>query len=1022
MRPSFRRVLAVAGVLTVLPAWAGAQGTITGRVTDRSSQQPVPNAQVLIVGTTRGSLTDEQGQYRIANVAAGNVQVRALRIGYEAATQVVAVPASGNVTADFTLAASAVQIDRVVVTATGETQRRRESGVSTAVINADSLNLAPIQNFSNVLASRAAGVTVQQAGGTSGTGSRIRIRGANSVSLSNEPLLIVDGIRVVQNAGALVGNPALSIAVGGQQPSRFDDINPEDIENIEIIKGPAAAALYGTAAANGVIQVTTKRGRAGRARWTAFAEGGTLTDVGDYPANFAQVGTLTNQTNPANNGLRTTNCNIDNRAQRLCVPVADSLYSHNPLVKYSPFREGWRQTYGLSVAGGSEVATYYVSSDFEREQGVLQSNAVKKFNLRGNVRGQLRDNLDVTLTTGFLSSRVALPFNDNSTLGTLGNGYLGSAFDGPNKGFLLQPSDSLQAVDTRQQIDRFSAGLNGNWQPLSWLSAVGTFGVDLVNQYDHRTVPAGFVRFGNFIQGQRTSNRFQTFNYTANGGATASFALTPELQSSTSAGVQYDEQSLTSTEAFGLGLLTGTGNLQGTTSQFAVDEDFFDIITVGAYVQQQFAWRDRLFVTGSVRGDDNSAFGQDFGLIYYPSVSLSWVIGEEPFFPQSQWLSTLRLRTAYGESGQRPGFRQADNFFAPTTVRLNAADVPAITVGGTGNAELTAEKSGEFEVGFDAGLFGDRVNLEVTYYDRTTRDALIATPLAFSVGGSPTRFDNIGEVKNSGLNALVNATVLNRENARWDVTVSAATNKNELIDLGAGIEPIVFGLGGDTQRHQNGYPLGGFWQQPILSFTDLNGDGIISRVNCPAYGNIQASRVVPGGPACEIVLGDTGVYMGAIAPSTELSFTSSVTLFRWLRVAGLLDYKGGFKQFNSTREFRCGTFFNCQEVQDPTAGTLEEQAAAIAAMMGTAAGYIEDASYWKLRELSVTLTAPERWVSRVGVSGLSLTLAGRNLKTWTDYTGQDPELNLNAQLNFNQAEFFTQPPVRTYTARVNINW
>ena len=1021
MKLSLRRLLAVAGALTILPAWASAQGTITGRVIDRTNQQPVANAQVVIVGTTRGALSDEQGQYRLPTIPAGTVQVRALRIGYEAATQSVTVPASGNVTADFALAPSAVQIDRVVVTATGETQRRRESGVSTAVINADSLNLAPIQNFSNVLASRAAGVTVQQAGGTSGTGSRVRIRGNNSVSLSNEPLLIIDGVRVVSNAGALVGNPAISIAVGGQQPSRFDDINPEDIENIEIIKGPAAAALYGTAAANGVIQVTTKRGRAGRAKWTVFAEGGTLTDVGDYPSNFAQVGTLINQTNPANNGNRTTNCNIDNRAQQLCVPVADSLYSHNPLVVYSPFREGWRQTYGVSVAGGSEQATYYVSSDLEREQGVFNNNHVKKFNLRGNVRGQLRDNLDVTLTTGYLGSRVQLPVNDNSTLGYLGNGYLGSAFDGPTKGFLLQPPDSLDAIDTRQNVDRFTAGLNGNWQARSWLSAVGTFGIDVLNQYDERTVPAGQVRFANFIQGQRTSNRFQIFNYTANGGVTATFALTPELQSSTSAGAQYDQQTLTSTEAFGLGLLAGTGSLQGTTSQFAVDEDFFDIITVGAYVQQQFAWRDRLFLTGSVRGDDNSAFGQDFGFIYYPSVSLSWVVGEEPFFPQSQWLSTLRLRAAYGESGQRPGFRQADNFFTPTTMRLNNADVPAITVGGTGNAELAAEKSGEFEFGFDAGLFSDRVNLEVTYYDRTTKDALIAVPLASSVGFSPTRFDNLGEVRNSGINALINATVLNRENARLDLTFSAATNKNELIDLGEDIDPIVFGLGGDTQRHQPGYPLGGFWQQPILSFTDLNGDGIISRVNCPNYGAIQSPQR-PGGAACEIVLGDTGVYMGGITPQTELSFTSSLTLFRWLRVAGLLDYKGGFKQFNSTREFRCGTFFNCQEVQDPTAGTLEEQAAAIAAMMGSAAGYIEDASYWKLRELSVTLTAPTRWASRVGASGLSLTLAGRNLKTWTDYTGQDPELNLNAQLNFNQAEFFTQPPVRTFTARVNLNW
>ena len=261
--------------IVLAPMFAAAQqptGIVTGRVVDRGTQQPVVGATVRVVGTTRGGQTSDSGTYRITGVPAGAANVQALRIGYASITRPLTISAGQTATVDFTLDPAATTLDVVQVTATGQEQSRRESGVSTATISvAQDVPQAAVSNLQTVLSSRAAGVVVQEEGGTTGSAARIRIRGSNSVSLSNDPLIIVDGIRVNNDEGG-----GASIGVGGQVPSRLNDINPEDIENIEIVKGPAAAALYGTAAANGVIQITTKRAAAGprpRARRSARKRG-----------------------------------------------------------------------------------------------------------------------------------------------------------------------------------------------------------------------------------------------------------------------------------------------------------------------------------------------------------------------------------------------------------------------------------------------------------------------------------------------------------------------------------------------------------------------------------------------------------------------------------------------------------------------------------------------------------------------------------------------------------------------------
>src|SRR6476646_1304936 len=286
MRLVVRRLLVAGATMAFFasPAFAQSTGTIAGRVTERTTNRPLAGVQVRVVGTTRGAATNDSGGYRIPGVPAGTVQLAVQRIGYGVASRSVVVSGENTTTADFTMSPAVTTLDALTITATGETQLRRANGAPTATIGSAAIPKAAISTLSDALSSRVAGVVVQQAAGEIGAGSRIRIRGSNSISLSNDPLLIIDGIRADNSS------QSSAQGTGGQLPSRFNDINPEEIEDVEIIKGPAAAALYGTAASNGVIQVTTKKGRAGRTRWEAFAETGSLKDINDYPLNLRAYG------------------------------------------------------------------------------------------------------------------------------------------------------------------------------------------------------------------------------------------------------------------------------------------------------------------------------------------------------------------------------------------------------------------------------------------------------------------------------------------------------------------------------------------------------------------------------------------------------------------------------------------------------------------------------------------------------------------------------------------------------------
>jgi TonB-dependent SusC/RagA subfamily outer membrane receptor len=977
-------VLTVSGLLCAPIVTIAAQqtqsGSITGRVTDQTTQLPLVGAQVFVVGTSRRVLTGADGQYRFDDVSPGSHEVQVRSIGYATVTKPVTVAPGEAVRLDIAVPAAALTLDALVVTASGEQQRAREVGNSVATLDASKIvSQAAPTNVSDLLTARAPGVQVLSSGGTTGTGARVRIRGASSLSLSNEPIIVVDGVRVESDPNSN------SIGVGGQVPSRLNDINPDEIESIDIIKGPAAAALYGTDAANGVIQIRTKRGRPGPTKWSVYTEGGVLNDVTTWPGNYTAV-TATG-----------ASCSLTGAASGAC--VIDTVRSFSPLETFSPFRQGVRQQYGVSASGGSEQTTFFLSGEFEREKGVYTSNNLRKVSLRANLTNQVSRLLDITASTGYVSSVLALPQNDNNALGIVSSGLLGSADSSVNKGYGFLIPSQVDNILTDQSVERFTGSLNANFRPLSFLTLRAVVGTDVTNRPDNQTFPPGKVPFNTAtFEGQRTANRTQIFSWTANFTGTASFRPSPQITSNTSIGLQYYKNLFQQVRASGQKLVSGSGSLAGVVIP-SVNETNTEFVTEGAYIEEQVGIKDRLFITGALRGDDNSAFGTNFNFITYPKLSVSWVVSEEPFFPQSSLLNSLRLRAAWGSSGRHPGPTDALQYFTPVAVAASGTDVPGITVGGLGNPSLRPEKTRELEMGFDADVVQQRLHLEFTYYNKNSRDALIERRLAPSLGVSTSRFENLGEVSNKGVEILLTGQLLNRPDLSWSFSASAWGNRNRLIHLGQGITPIIFGLGGASQRHAEGYPLGGYWDFPF-TYNDANGDGLIS--------------------TSEVTVGTAQVFQGSTLP-THGGTLSSEFNFRHFRLYGLLDGRWGNRLDNSTVEFRC-LFAICRGRRDPTASLFEQARAVATVFNGLETGYYEDAGFVKLRELSLTYFAPPAWASRLGASTLTFTVTGRNLATWTKYTGVDPELNDAGQSNFNTADFLTQPPVRYFIARINLTF
>jgi TonB-linked SusC/RagA family outer membrane protein len=1010
-------LLAALAALTA-PTRADAQsGTISGRITDQTTGAPLEASRIVLSGTTRIETSDRDGRYTFRGVAPGSYQLRVLRVGYRPEVQSATVGDGETATLDFGMTPAPVQLDEIVTTATGE-QRKLEIANAISTIDVQAVaRLSPITEFTNLISGRAPGVQVLKSGGTTGTGTRIRIRGSNSVSLSNEPLYYIDGVRVESSSFSTtldlgefgVGDP------GNQSPSRINDLNPADIESIEIVKGPAAATLYGIQASNGVIRITTRHGNPGPARWNLSSEIGGVNDNNTYPLNYNGR----DANNPDFDGFCVLQFELDGD----CVQTSVDVYSPLENASTRPLKTGFRQQHGANVSGGSDVGTYYLSAGYESEDGVfrlprfeedsirdllgsvpqtqIRPNALERLTLRANLTGNLAKDADVSAELGYMSSNSRFIRNDNSFLTITGSAEASGAPPDVNRGWFFIPAE-LFAEQAKQGAERFTGSLTGHWRPLDWLSTRATVGYDVVNRKDTDFFPTGQVAdYLDNLTGVLIDNRFQISQTTVDLGAQAQFQLSPAVASKTSVGGQFFRDLSSGTFATGRGLTAGVETITGAANVDAASATV-ESRSAGAYIEEEIALKDRLFVTGALRFDDNSAFGKDFNATTYPKASVSWLLSDEPFFGRNSFVNTLRLRAAAGVSGQQPGTTDALRFFSPTSGRKDGAAVTGVTVGNLGNPNLKPERSREFEIGADAGFFQDRVTVELTYYNKRTKDALILRPVAGSAGATGSQFFNLGRVKNTGWEVAVDTRIIDKASFAWDLTVSGSATHNRVLELG--LDPEEHIDVGFYQQHRAGYPLGGFWSRPLTGFGDANGDGIID--------------------ATEFTVADTAEFRGDALPTKELSVNTAFTFFNGhVRLGGQVDYRGGHLVDNSIENFRCTPVLTCRGLVDRTA-PLEEQARAAAVLNvgGNEVAFLEPGWFIKLREVSLTFFAPDSWARAFRAGELSLTLAGRNLGTITDYSGVDPEVNAFGQDNFSSSDFESQPQVRYFTARLNVGF
>ncbi len=999
----------VSGREAVLVKRGSAQvGVITGRVTDSATGLSIALVEIRIAGTQIEAATDDSGRYVLRDVPVGEHSVTARRIGYEAQTRSAAVADGGTVTLDFALKAVATRLDELVTTVTGREERYKIGNAITS-IRGDSVMLrAPITNFQDLLAGRAPGLQILNTSGVSGTSNAIRIRGVNSFVAGNDPLIVVDGARVENSSQSSVFDAAALTNV--IRTGRMADLNPNEIESIEVIKGPSAATLYGTDAANGVIVVTTKRGRAGPSRWTLTAEQSLVTNNTTFPDAFYAFGRSTATGDPVR-------CTTVNQAANLC--TLDSLSRFTPLndPALTPIGTGYRSAVNLQVSGGSQALQYFLAGGYEDETGYLRMpevdqqlireargvaevpdeqvrpNALTKVTLRGKFTMSPGDKADATFSAGYVSNDTRLPpsYDPAVRYGILGPGYRNT-----DDGWLAswaRPSQTF-AARNRDAADRFTMSINGNWRPVGWLATRATAGLDYSSEFLDFLARAGESDFVS-LDGSRVNSRTNILLSSADLGATATFDVTGYLRSRTSAGAQYNRREAGVTTIDGFGLPVGSETVAGATST-QVSESTVESVVAGAYLEQGFGWRDRVYLTGALRFDGGSAFGSSFETAVYPKASLSWVaLGADG--ERHGPLSLLRLRTAYGQSGVQPSPEAA----LARAQLLRTLEGSGAVIASLGNPLLEPERQTEFEAGVDAELWGGRVAVEATAYHRRSRNALVDVPLPPSVALTSVQ-QNLGSVRNRGIEGLITVRAVESRVLTVDIGLNGSINQNRLLDLGPGVQPV--GVGQEGTRQTPGYPLYGQWARPILSYSDANGDGILE--------------------PSEVQVGDTAVFVGSAKPTRQLTGTLTLGLFDGrVRVAGLADYRGGYGLRNLSENERCEAFTQmCRALNDPSA-PLEEQAAMIGYRFHARAlgGYYSDASFLRFRELSLSYDLSPSLLRALRVRSMTVTLAGRNLGLITGYPGIDPEALQPADNPDVAPPYGTPPPATHWIARVTVS-
>ena len=706
-------------------------GRIRGKVTNAANGQPIPG-QIGIVGQGLGATTGADGSYLISGVPAGTFTLRARALGFTQIDRQVTMTAGGTVTIDFALNVAPASLNEVVVTGTAGSARKREVGNSIGSVKASDLPEVPT-NVSNLLAGRVAGVQISGGLGNAGSGSAIRLRGATSLALSNQPLIYVDGVRTRSDE-----YPRNGIFQGATQRganaygSPLNDINPDDIDRIEVVKGAAATTLFGTDAAAGVIQIFTKRGSQGNPKWTA----------------------------QLNSGF--------SRLQKFGTGDA-------PLLFMDPFvRDAGRLGLQAQVAGGTQNGVRYLFSfGADNQDGVLQLDNERKYLLRSNVDFSPMKNMQFSWNSSFSTNLITQTPAGNNAQGVTLN-----AFRRDRNYFGRADVDTIKQVyrqSLTSNVDRLLMGATATWTPIQNYSSRLILGFDRSSLENRNVRPYGFpgANLG-IIQNQIWQNKILSIDWANN----YDIQVTDDFKATLSAGTQYINSMVGDVVAFSENYPAPTNPTVASGSLRNADENRLKNITGGAFTQALFGFKDRYFVTVGARVDGNSAFGESFGFQTYPKASASWVMSDEGWWKESY--GTLKLRGAYGSAGRAPSAFAAVQTWNP----VGWGTAPAVRPLNLGDPNLGPERTTETELGFDQTLFNQRLTVDFTWFKAITSDALFFVRNVPSLGFLNSSLGNAGEIQKSGIEAAINATLLERQNLGIRAGLNLSTNQSKVLSLG----------------------------------------------------------------------------------------------------------------------------------------------------------------------------------------------------------------------------------------------
>ncbi len=911
-------------------------GQVIGQVVDQATGRPLVQAQVYLAGTGLGTLTRGDGRFLILNVPPGNYTLTAERIGMRTATAQITVQGGQSTTADLELEEEALGLDEIVVTGTAGQARRREVGTSVAQIDVATL-ADPVASVDQLLSARAPGVIAVRSSGMSGSGSQIRLRGNVSVAMSNQPLIYVDGVRIRSDGLALNHAVGQHVAFGPKDVmGPLNDINPSDIERIEIVKGPAATALYGTEAAGGVIQIFTKRGSGGDAQWSAQIDQGL------------------------------------NWVQEFGPPNA-------PFMRLDPWlRNAHQQRYSLSVRGGTETVSYYVSGSVDNNEGILPNDADEKYLGRINLGFQPRSDLDVQVNTSITRQHVENSPSGSSPYSISHNGYKRSPAIGRHATYVgsyeVDVITRLLEYQIDTDVDRIVAGITATYTPMPRFTNRLTLGLDRLASDMRNIRPFGYV---NDPRGSVSDRTWTAEQLTADYVGSFDLRFTETFRTSLSWGGQSIVSRETDLGASTRGL-PGPGEHTVTSgASYQAREARSRVVNAGIFGQTLLDFSDRYFLTVALRIDGNSAFGQDFGLQPYPRATFSWVMSDEGFWPQD--LGEMKVRVAWGHAGRAPGAFDAVRTWDPIPWLGQTSFNPR----NLGNPSLGPERTIELEAGIDGSFFDERLRVGFTYYDQETRDALIPVQLTPSLGFTGSQLRNVGMLSNKGLELDVNGTLLQSRALSWNMGLTVYTNKSEAVDLGGNAGFRVSGNG----WLEEGHPV------PAVRYDRL--------MNPDAIAEPEVDRNHIWGPNQPTL---------TVTPSTSVTFGNGMV------VSARGEYMGGHYIYDrqSSSSANRGQVSPLCDAAVPRL-LAGERSQMTAFDIYTCSGnftprLVYPNDFFRVRDFTVQAPLP---FQVPGATNATLTLSVQNFWTWTtdDFLAMDPEMAGNNGMSSGiTREIWEHPP------------